>query len=375
MSRIIIIGPAYPLRGGIANFNEALCRALNSDGDNCSITSFSLQYPGFLFPGTTQFAGDDPAPVDLSIATSINSINPLSWIKAASAIAREKPDLVVIRYWLPFMAPCLGTMSRLIRKKLKNVRIVAIADNVIPHESRPGDKILTRYFVKSCHAFLVMSNSVLNDLRLFDTVKPAVMHPHPVYNIFGPPIAKKLARKSLGLDENEKIVLFFGFIRRYKGLDLLINAFADKRIRESGVKLLIAGEFYEDKVSYITRMDELGLRDTIMLHDFYIPREQVAVYFCAADLVAQPYRDATQSGVTQIAYHFEKPMLVTDVGGLPEIVPHLKAGYVTGVSANAIADAIFDFYSNKRETALIEGVREKAGDFTWESFVKALKNL
>ncbi len=364
------MGPAYPLRGGIANFNEALCGTLIQQGRSCEIISFSMQYPGFLFPGTTQLAEGDRAPEGIPVVTMINSINPVTWWKTAQYILKQKPAIVIIRYWLPFMAPCLGTIARWVKKGNSGIRIIAIADNIIPHERRLGDEFLTRYFIKGCDSFVVMSRTVLNDLKKFDSTKPVVLQPHPVYDIFGEAVDQKTALKRLGLQQHERLVLFFGFIRHYKGLDLLLRAFADARIRDLGIKLIVAGEFYEDKQKYLDLISEFQLQDSIILHDQYIPKEEVRYYFSAADLVVQPYRDATQSGVTQIAYHFGKPMVVTNVGGLPEIVIDGKSGYVTDIDPVKIADAIYDFYSQNRAAALEAGVREMARQFTWEEFTR-----
>lgn len=370
MAEIIIVGPAYPLRGGIANFNEALCRTLNQQGRSCNIVSFSMQYPHFLFPGTTQMAAGDEAPGGIPVVSMINSINPITWWQTAAYIRKQKPAIVIIRYWLPFMAPCLGTIARLVKKGSSETRIIAIADNIIPHERRPGDKMLTRYFINSCDSFVVMSKSVLNDLKMFDHKKPVIVQPHPVYDIFGSGVDKNAARKSLALPEKGHLVLFFGFIRHYKGLDLLLRAFADERLKSLQVKLLVAGEFYDDKQIYLDLITENQLQDTVILHDNYIPKEAVKNYFSAVDLVAQPYRDATQSGVTQIAYHFGKPMVVTRVGGLPEMVPDGISGYVTDIDPVKIADAIFDFFSNNRADKLEAGVKAVAKQFSWEEFVK-----
>lgn len=370
MPEIIIVGPAYPLRGGIANFNEALCRTLNRQGRTCNIVSFTMQYPGFLFPGTTQMASGDPAPEGIEISTRINSLNPISWWNTASYIRKQKPKIVIIRYWLPFMAPCLGTIARLVKKGNSGIKVIAIADNIIPHERRIGDEALTQYFVNGCDSFVVMSKSVMNDLNEFDSTKPVVLQPHPVYDIFGDGVNKNTARKNLGLPEDGRLVLFFGFIRQYKGLDLLIRAFADERVKNQHIKLLVAGEFYDDKQPYLDLISELGLNDSVILHDHYIPKENVKNYFSAADLVVQPYRDATQSGVTQIAYHFGKPMVVTNVGGLPEIVPDGRAGYVTEIDPVQIASAITDFYQNNRSAQLEAGVKEMAKQFTWEEFTR-----
>ncbi len=248
MAKIIIIGPGHPLRGGLATFNQRLAKEFIQQGDDCSIYSFSLQYPSFLFPGKTQYS-DEPAPDGITIHSAINSINPFNWITVGNKLRKEKPDIIVVRYWLPFMGPALGTILRRVRKN-KHTRIICIADNVIPHEKRPGDKAFTKYFLKSCDAFITMSEKVMSDLRLFQPDNPAQLVSHPLYDNFGQPVSKTEARKHLGIPENEKIVLFFGFIRKYKGLDLLLEAMADKRIREAGIKLLVAGEYYEDEKSY-----------------------------------------------------------------------------------------------------------------------------
>jgi len=375
LAEIILIGPAYPLRGGIANFNEALCATYNKMGISCSIISFSLQYPGFLFPGTTQFAGDDKAPLNVPVVTIINSINPISWWKTAQYIRKQKPSKIIIRYWLPFMAPCLGTIARWVKRGDSGIKVEAICDNVIPHEKRIGDNVLTSYFVKSVDTFTVMSESVLKDLRLF-TNKPAVLKFHPVYNIFGEPVTKSMARKQLGLDEDGRYLLFFGFIRHYKGLDLLLEAMAMCKSKSGDqssnkeIKLVVAGEFYDDPAPYHALIEELGIANNVILHDKYIPKEAVKFYFAAADLVTQPYRDATQSGVTQIAYHFARPMLVTNVGGLAEIVPDGVSGLVTDVDAKSIANAITRFYNENMESKLASGAKEMAGKFSWESFIE-----
>lgn len=370
--KIAIIGPAHPLRGGIANFNEALCFALHEAGHQSSIYSFSLQYPGFLFPGTTQF-DDGPAPEGLSIHTTINSVNPLSWNKTARKIAQESPDLVLIRYWLPFMGLALGTIARKLRKK--GIRVIAITDNIIPHESRPGDRRLTRYFVKHCDGFMAMSKAVLKDLEQFTDNPKKDWSPHPVYNIFGKKIEKEEARKSLGLELDQQYVLFFGFVRKYKGLDLLLEAFAQKRLQDLGVKLLVAGEFYDKKAPYLEIIQSAGIEAQVILHDHYISKEKVAHYFCAANLIAQTYRSATQSGVSQIAYHFERPLLVTDVGGLSEIVPNNKVGFVTKPDSNDIADAIAEFFKEQKEEEFKKNMQIEKQRFEWSYFVDRILKL
>ena len=371
--KVIIVGPAFPLRGGIANFNEAFCRAMNVAGIDSKIISFSLQYPGFLFPGKTQY-DTGKGPQDIIIETKINSINPLNWIKIARQIKQEKPDYVVFRYWLPFMGPCLGTVAKLV-KRGTSIKTIAITDNLIPHEKRIGDAVFTRYFVKQCDGFIAMSQSVLDDLDEFIKTDKKIFLPHPIYDIFGEKVEKSTALKHLQLNSNDKHILFFGFIRKYKGLDLLLEAMADLRIRQLGLKLIVAGEYYEDAAFYNQIIAKNNLENSIILKTEYIPSEEVRYYFCASDMIVQPYRTATQSGVTQIAYHFEKPMLVTNVGGLPEIVPNNRVGYVTEINSNAIADALVDFYTKNKEQIFIQNTIEEKQRFLWSSFVQGVQEL
>lgn len=345
---------------------------MQSTGYEVIIYSFSLQYPGFLFPGKTQFSNDPPPP-GLSIRTCVNSVNPLNWLKIGLELRRLRPDVIVPRYWLPFMGPCLGSILR-IAKGNGHTKVVAIADNVLPHEHRPGDRAFTRFFVRICDAFIVMSKSVLDDLRIF-TQKPCTVIPHPIYDNYGEKSARAAALAALGLPAANKYLLFFGFIRDYKGLDLLLDAMADERLRQMGVKLIVAGEYYGNQEKYEAQIRQLGIENQLVMRTDYIPNEHVRHFFGAADLVVQPYRTATQSGISQMAYHFEKPMVVTDVGGLAEIVPHGKAGYVVPVNATAIADAIVDFYENDRAGAFEAGVAEGKKRFSWQVMVEGLEEL
>lgn len=368
--KVIIVGTAYPYRGGLSAFNERLAYEYLQRGDEVEIYTFTLQYPSFLFPGKTQYS-DEPAPKGLTIHRRINSINPFNWLKTGRAIARKRPDLLITKFWLPFMAPCLGTIERRVRRN-GHTRIVSILDNIIPHEHRPGDRIFARYFVRSTDAFVAMSRSVLDDLSLFDTKKPRRFCPHPLYDHYGDILPKEEARRMIGIYTDGRYVLFFGFIRSYKGLDLLLDAMADPRIAQRDIRLIVAGEFYGDPKPYMEQIERLGIADRIKLCTDFIPDSQVNRYFCAADLVAQPYKSATQSGVTQIAFHFEKPMLVTDVGGLAEIVPDGKIGYVVQPDAHQIADAIVRYYDEQREAPFTEAVRHEKQKYSWDKMVEAI---
>jgi glycosyltransferase involved in cell wall biosynthesis len=370
--KIIIIGPAHPLRGGgITTFNERLARQLQNEGHQTSIFSFSLQYPGFLFPGKSQFT-DEPAPNDLDIHTRINSVNPLNWLQVGKEIKKLEPGIVIVRYWIPLMGPCLGTILRIIKKN-KHTRIICIADNVVPHEKRPGDKVFTRYFIKPVDAFITMSQKVLTDLRTF-TSKKALLVPHPLYDNFGEKISKAEARKQLAISNEQKIILFFGFIRKYKGLDILLDAMNEiqkSKLKNQNIKLLIAGEFYDDPKLYTEQIDRLGIRDNLILHTHFIPDSDVKNYLCAADVVIQPYRNATQSGVTPLAYHFEVPMIVTNVGGLPAMVPDNKAGLVAEPTAASLAQKIQEYFE-KGETHFLPHLLEEKKKFSWTKLVESI---
>ena len=369
--KVIIIGPAHPYRGGIANFNNSLADAFFKNGDDIEILSFKLQYPSFLFPGKTQYESSDP-PKNIKIKSIINSINPFNWFNVAREINRKNPDFVIIRYWLPFMGPCLGSIARLLNKKIK---ILAITDNIIPHEKRFGDFFLTKYFVSSCDAFVTLSASVLEDLTHFTKSKNKKFTPHPIYDTFGEKIDKSVAKKNLELNINDKYLLFFGFVRKYKGLDLMLHAMSDQRIKELGVKLIVAGEFYDNIDFYLDLINELDIDSNIILKSDFIEERDVKNYFCASDMITQTYRTATQSGVTQIAYHFERPMLVTDVGGLAEIVPHKKVGYVTTQEPKIIADAIVDFYTNNRELDFEKNTKTEKLKFSWQNLIHTIEDL
>lgn len=372
MAKVVIIGPGHPLRGGLASFNQRLAQQFIREGDSCEIISFSLQYPSFLFPGKTQYSSD-PAPTDLTIHSIINSVNPFNWIKVGNRLRRLQPDLVVVRYWLPFMGPALGTILRRIRKN-KHTRIVCIADNIIPHEKRPGDAAFTRYFVKACDAFVTMSEKVRTDLRKLGDRWPVQLVRHPLYDNFGEPESKEQARRQLNIAPNDRILLFFGFIRHYKGLDLLLEAMADPRIRQQGIRLLVAGEYYEDQAPYQQIIREKKIDDLLLLHTDFIPDSQVKHYLCAADAVVQPYRNATQSGVTPLAYHFEIPMIVTRVGGLPDLVPDQKVGLLVNPEPTAIADGIIQFFEIGRDHFL-PALREEKKKYGWDKMVQSIREL
>lgn len=363
--RIVILGPANPYRGGIAALNERLAVELKKEGHEVIIFNFKLQYPGFLFPGKTQYT-DDPAPKALKIVRKVNSVNPLNWVQAGLELKRLSPDLIIVRYWLPFMGLALGTICRLARRN-KHTKVICIADNIIPHEKRPGDRLFTNYFVKGVDGFIAMSKEVFRDIDIFVRKPVKRFAAHPVYDHYGEIIPRQEALHKLNLSPDYRYLLFFGFIREYKGLDLLLEAMNDYRIREKPVKLIIAGEYYGNQEYYNDLINRLDLQDQLVLHTDYIPSDEINNYFCAADLIVQPYKSATQSGVTQIGYHFDKAMLVTDVGGLSEIIADRKSGYVVRPEGSAIADAIVDFYESEREEDFVRETKLLKQNFSWSN--------
>ncbi|MBX3239320.1 MAG: glycosyltransferase [Chitinophagaceae bacterium] len=371
--KIVIIGPAHPLRGGLASYDERLAREFQSMGWDTQIYTFSLQYPGFLFPGTTQYS-TEPPPADLSIRICINSVNPFNWWSVGNVLKKMAPDIIVVRYWLPFMGACLGTILRRVKKNGKT-RVVCIADNIFPHEKRPGDKMLTSYFLKPVDSFITMSEKVLTDLRTVEKIKPACYIPHPLYDNFGEKVGKSVAREQLGLSAHDQIVLFFGFIRKYKGLDILLDAI--KIVKQQStpgdlpVKLLIAGEFYEDSAPYLQKIKDNDIEEAVILRTDFVQDSEVKYYLCAADVVVQPYRNATQSGVTPLAYHFEKPMIVTNVGGLPAMVPDGVAGLVAEPEAASIANKILQYFEAGEHTFLPGLISEKE-KYKWSNIAEAI---
>ena len=369
--KIVLLGTAWPYRGGLAVYNERLARQFMAEGDDVTIHTFTLQYPSFLFPGKTQYSSE-PAPTDLKIIRSLNSVNPLNWIRTGRAVRKLAPDILVIKFWLPFMAPCLGTVARIARKN-GHTRTVSILDNIIPHEHRPGDRLFGKYFTRSVDGFIAMSDSVLEDLGQFDTVKPRIFCRHPLYDNFGAKVSRQESLKFLGLDDSRRYMLFFGLIRDYKGLDLLLKAYADSRFRKMNVRLIVAGEFYSGSDKYFEMEKELGLEGMVVWKSDFVPDSEVRYCFGAADIIVQPYKSATQSGVTQIAYHFEKPMLVTDVGGLAETVPDGKVGYVVKPEPDRIADALVDFFENNRQEQFTEGILAEKRQYAWSNMTRSIR--
>lgn len=374
---IAIIGPAHPYRGGIAAFTERLANQFKQDGHEVTIYSFSLQYPSFLFPGKTQFT-TDPSPDGLRILRTINSINPLSWFKTAREISSGNYDLVIVMQWIPFIAISFATILSALRKRTQSrnlpveknstdTKIISIVHNLTPHEPKPGDRFILKRFIKHIDHFVALSESVKQDILDISPNKDVRVSPHPLYDHYGELVEKKKACSALGLNPDVNYLLFFGLIREYKGLDLLLEAFADSRFRNRNMKLIVAGEHYDDAERYDQLIHSKGLESEVIRLQAFIPDSDVKYYFSAADVLIQPYRTATQSGVTQIAYHFDLPMIVTDVGGLKEMCPDGVVGYVCEPNIASISEALDRFLASDQKQ-FRENIKNEKNKFSWEIF-------
>ena len=372
--KIAILGPAHPYRGGLASIMEIMARTFQRRGNEVDIKTFTLQYPSLLFPGKSQTVSTPP-PADLHICRCINTVNPFNWVRIGRRICRERPDFVLMKYWTPFMAPCFGTIARFARRN-GHTKVLCQIDNVEPHEHHLTDKPFNRYYLSVVDGFVYMSEQVHGELKAYSSA-PALFSPHPLFENFGERVARNEACVRLGLEPTVDYVLFFGLIRDYKGLDLLLDAWAELRRRglTAGRRLIVAGEFYTPKERYLRQIADNGLQDEVILHDRFIPDEQVKYYFSAVDFVVQPYKTATQSGVTQIAYNFELPMIVTDVGGLPEIVPDGRVGYVCRPDAAGVADALVRICEGDTLARFRSAMREEKRRFSWEEMCDRITEL
>ena len=372
--KITILGPAHPYRGGLASIMEIMARTFQRRGDEVDIKTFTLQYPSLLFPGESQTVATPP-PADLRICRCVNTMNPLNWVRVGRRIRRERPDFVLMKYWTPFMAPCFGTIARIARGN-GHTKVLCQIDNVEPHEHHLTDKPFNRDYLHSVDGFVYMSEQVHSELRAYSDA-PALFSPHPLFENFGERVERSEACVRLGLDPANRYVLFFGLIRDYKGLDLLLDAWAQLRRagRTEGRRLIVAGEFYTAREPYLNRIADNGLQDEVLLHDRFIPDDDVKYYFSAADFVVQPYKTATQSGVTQIAYQFCVPMVVTKVGGLAEIVPDGRVGYVCEPTPEGVAGAIERMYEGDTLQRFRENCVEERRRFSWEEMCSRITEL
>lgn len=379
---IVILGPAHPYRGGIAHSTASLTAQLRKRHQVTMVT-FSRQYPGFLFPGKSQEESGPPHEEINAVPVPrwVDSINPLNWIVAGRRIARLKPDVLVVRYWLPFFGPCFGTIVRIV-KRTTRATIIYLCDNIIPHERRPGDVLFTKYAFPPADGFIVQSGEVERQLLQYFPHARYRKAPHPVYDRFGTGIPKEKAGEILGIRQNH-VLLFFGIIRKYKGLGVLLDAFAEflAEARRSGdpwqdALLLVVGEFYEDEQAYRDQAEQLKISERVMFVSGYVPTETVATYFCASDVAVLPYFSATQSGIAQIAYNFNIPVITTSVGGLAEIVIHGKTGFlVPPGDPKALAGMMREFYAGKHGEQFAAAITEEKKKYTWEFLAENIEQL
>ncbi len=369
--RIAIVGTAYPLRGGISHYNALLYYELKKRHD-VSIVTFKRQYPELLFPGKTQKETGGEL-LRVPSEELVDSLNPLNWISVGENLRKRRYDLLIFKYWLPFFGPCFGTIAKFAKRRT-NTKVLFICDNVIPHEHRPGDALFTRYAFRQADCFIVQSDTVKRDLVSF---RPGARYrkvPHPVYNLFGDLIDKTQARSRLGIHKKH-LVLFFGYIRAYKGLSVLLKSMATLA-PQLDIHLLVVGEFYEDQRIYRAQVDALGLDGCVTLYPEYIPNSEVKTYFSAADVVVLPYVSATQSGIAQIAYNFDKPVIATNVGGLGEVVLDGRTGFLVPPNdADALAASIQRFFVEKKEEEFAGNVRHEKKKYTWEAMAEAIESL
>ena len=370
--RIVLVGTAYPLRGGIAHYIALLYRTLRERGHTVSVLSFKRQYPSLLFPGKTQKdEGAELIPVESHPV--LDSINPVTWVQACFLLKKMKPDIVYFKYWMPFFAPCYAILAFALRSFLR-VPAVFLCDNVIPHEKKVADVWLTKLALRFPDFFIVQSESVLSDLRTLRPDARVRLVPHPVYEIFPPPVSKAEARRRLEI-RDARVILFFGYIRGYKGLRYLLEALPEI-LRGASVRLIVCGEFYEGRSEALDLIGRLKIEDSVTLHDQFIPNDRVGDYFCAADAVVLPYVSATQSGIVQIAYFYDRPVIATTVGGLPEMVRDGRTGYlVPPENPEAIAGAVLRFYRENRTDYFEKNIRSEKKKYSWDRMAEAIEEL
>lgn len=365
--KIAILSSFYPYRGGIAQFNANLYEELSRHHDVRAF-NFRRQYPEFLFPGKTQYVTEDDEAVSVESEALLDTANPFSYAATARAVRRWDPDILVLRYWMSYFGPSLGFVARHMKR---NCKVISILDNVVPHEPRFFDKAFTKYFLSGSDGFISMCSEVERDLLSFGTEKPHTVINHPLYSHFGKRIDRDEAAKSLGITPDRKTILFFGLIRKYKGLDILIDAFS--RLDDS-YQLIIAGEPYGPFAPYQEQIEKSGAADRIKVFPQYIRDSEVSRYFSAADVTVLPYRSATQSGISSVSYHFEVPMIVTGVGGLKETIGERGTGLVTDdVTPESVRRSIEYYFSDSSiREGCVERIREEKIRLSWSGFAESL---
>jgi glycosyltransferase involved in cell wall biosynthesis len=371
--RVCILGPAYPYKGGIAAFNERLAQVLTDQGHEVDLITFTLQYPSFLYPGKTQYV-DGPPPEGLKISRSLNTINPITWVSTGMKIKKNNYDLIITRFWLPVIAVSMGYTLRSLKGKSATT-VIAIIDNIIPHEKRPGDSIFTRYFMKAIDGGITLSEEVAQTTRKLFPTLPVQYHPHPIYDIYGEKAGKEASAEKLGLDPERNYILYFGYIRDYKGLDLLLKAFASVAAEIPDTDILVAGEYYTDSTLYLNLIEALNIKDRVILHTDFIADHLVKYYFGISSLISQTYKSASQSGVSQIAIHFEKPMICTRVGGLPEVIEPGTNGLVVDPEIEDVAKGLLVFMNDPDSYYNSSKARQLRHEYSWEVFNDVLMEM
>ena len=369
--KITLIGPTYPYKGGIAHYTTLMYRALKARHEVTMVSS-KLQYPKFLFKKEQKDYSNKSFCIE-ETQYLIHTANPFNWLSSAFKLKKMNADVIIIEWWHPYFAPCYYVMCKL----LKKTKILFLCHNVFPHERFPFDRILCKMVMKQGNYFVVQSHLDEKDLLSIKKDAKYVVTPHPTYNAFKMQnLSMEKAREQLGIAASGQAVLFFGFVREYKGLKYLLRAMPSIKKRFPHLQLWVVGDFGGDREEYMEIIEGEGIGENVRLVEGYIPDRDVEQYFAAADLVVLPYISATQSGIAQIAYGFEKPVIVTDVGGLPDVVEDGKTGYVVeSQNEAAIADAVVKFYENQSEIDWEQNIRNAAGEFSWETMVSRIENL
>jgi glycosyltransferase involved in cell wall biosynthesis len=368
--KIAFLSVFYPYRGGISQFNACVYRALEK-ANEIKAFNFSRLYPGLFFPGKSQFVNHSDTADKIPSLQILDSINPFSFSKTFKEIEKFKPELLLIDFWMPFFAPCFGHISNKLRQK--GIKSISILSNVIPHEKKPGDILLTKYFLNRCDGFVVLAESVRKDLITLKPDSVYRIHPHPNYEHFGNKISKDKAREILDIPKDKKVVLFFGLIRKYKGLDLLIKAIGEL---PDGYYLLAAGEVYGKEDEYLNLIDQYGLKNRVKFINQYISDNDVAKYFSAADVCVLPYRSATQSGIIGVSYHFGLPVITTDVGGLREVIEPFGTGTVIRMAdVELLKQSIVEYFDNKLFNEYSANIDKFKQKYTWDSLAIEIKEL
>ncbi len=355
--KIIIIGPAYPYRGGNALFVTQTFEKLKDDFD-VKIFNYKLLYPSLLFPGTTQFDKSEKQVFKVPSERLVNSISPLNWYKVSKRIIQEKADLIIFDWWHPFFGFCHGAISSLIKKEYPN-NILFITENVVSHEANRVDKILTKIGLRNASMFLALSKNVEEELKRFTKGREIFRSELPIYDCYKNDDISEISKlkSQLGINKDDQVILFFGYVRKYKGLDILLKAFPKILQKFPNTFLLIVGEFYDNPDIYFKLIEELNITERVKVINQFVPNEEVAKYYLSSDVIVLPYRSATQSGILNVAYGFNKPVIVTNVGGLAEFVIEGKTGFVIKPdSEDEIVKGYEKYLSKKDEVNFIENI-------------------